>query len=127
MGLYKIREKKQMTIVSRIEEMLINPEKASRENVNALVREAVQFTNELKNRLASSDESVREQAKKEALKMQTELKKQIKKVYAAQDKDPNAENNPSNPNAFIKTVKNLQNRAPKQRKKPRRVKEWLAS
>ena len=131
-----------MTIVSKIEEMFTNPEKASLENVNAFVREAMQFVNELKGRLSSSEESIREQAKKEALRMQAELKEQMKRTQSILGKNQieddlasaksavKAESNGSKSNAFDRAFKDLQNRLigkPKQKKKPKRVKEWLAS
>lgn len=124
-------------MISKIEEMFTNPEKVSQENVYALIREAAQVVDDLKIRLASSEESIREQAKKDALQMQTELKKQMERTRSSlgQSQIGNflavaGADAQSKSDVFKQALRNLQTGLigkPKQKKKPRRVKEWLAS
>ncbi len=125
-----------MSIVSKLEEIFKGQGEVTSESVNAFVQEAVQFVQNLNEKLTSKDEAIREEAMKEAVKMQSELSAQLEKMGTAMGLDSSqlgnyfafAEaNNGSNP--FAQALKNMQTELagkPK-KKKPKRVKEWLAS
>ncbi len=126
-----------MSLTAKIEEIFNNPEKASEESVNALVQEAIRVLGDLKERLGSDDEKVRNGALEDAAKMQLELKEQIEKMQEPLGIDPGqiegyskaADAALARENAFGQALQKLQQSLADQtkHKKPKRVKEWLAS
>lgn len=126
-----------MSLTEQIEEIFNNPETASEENVSALVQEAVRVLNDMKERLGSEDEQVRKQALEDAVKIQSQLKGQLEKMQGPLGIDAGqmekysqaADAALARENAFGQALQKLQSSLKDQikQKKPKRVKEWLAS
>lgn len=116
-----------MSLTAKIDEIFTNPEKASEENINGLVLEAIRVLNDLKERLGSEDEQVRNQALEDASRMQSQLKEQMEKMQGLLPKG--ADTAQARENAFGQALQKLQQNLIDQtkQKKPKRVKEWLAS
>lgn len=122
-----------MSLASKIAETFESKEAISQENVNQLIHESIEFVRDLKARLASKDETVRDAAMKDAKKLQDEMKEQMEKMSASMNIDPllldgsltGAENSDMLAKALQTLQAGLADRPKKS--KPKYVKEWLAS
>lgn len=121
-----------MSLASKIAETFEKGEVLSQEHVEALVQESIQFMNELKARLSSTEDGVREAALKDAKKLQDELKVQMEKMAAAipiKDGPIEGAQAGSHADMLAKSLQTLEKGLadrPKQ-SKPKYVKAWLAS
>ncbi len=132
-----------MSLASKIEEMFKSKELVSQENVNLLIQEAIHFVSDLKTRLASNDETVRDAAINDAKKMQTEMQEQMQKMGSSMNVSPQqisdnfaatkeglaGAKNDSESDMYAQALHALHSGMKDQPKKakPKHVKEWLAS
>lgn len=135
------------TILQKIDKLFGSPDQFSPENMETLVHETIQFFNELKTKLESSDEKVREEALQTASLLKTKLEEQALKLCESIGMDPQSlESYISSPANFSSEewqamekakseIKNYKDSAMKlesgektttvQKKKKRAVKEWI--
>lgn len=132
-----------MSIVAKIEELFKNPSELSQDKMNVVIKDVLECLNDLKGRLVSEDPEVRKAALEAATKMQEELQEQTKSLCKSIGVNPeklsdyfaNAQEKMSMEDTqlgvagFNDALKALQAGGSENtgKKKPKRVKEWLAS
>jgi hypothetical protein len=138
-------ERKSMSVIEKIEEIFGDPEKFSPENMQHLLHETLEFFGDLKFKLESKDEKVRNDALESAAVLKTKLEEQALELCKSIGMDPNTlENYLNDPSHFtpeelgaIENTKaemdafkaelgiNLSGTPTPKKKKPKTVKDWL--
>lgn len=130
-----------MTILEKIEKLFEKPDKFSQENIHQLTRDVLEYMQSLQPTLHSKDENERDAAIKSAQLLQERLQKKATEVcktlgidptnigahFAQPEKADMMKQTQSEIGMMNEALGSAQIRRLAKKKRPRHVKEWLAS